>query len=128
MATKIIEMYSEKQCELEKIKDGIIDYFDRTKQDPISLKQAIAHPCAESKTLLLVFEKTFTHVSLLPRPRTHRYTVCLVIQLTEFGEQQHADIIASGGIEGLSPLNPETLMTDAAELALHNMGFIGKDI
>ena len=128
MATENVAMYSKKQYELEQIKDGIIAYFDRSKQDPISLKQAIVHPLAEGKTLLLVFEKAFIHISLLPRPQTHRYRVCLVIQLTEFDGQQHADIIASGGIEGISPIHPEQLLTDAGEIALKNLGFVAKNI
>ena len=128
MATKNIEMYSQKQYELEQIKDGIIAYFDRTKQDPISLKTAIGHLWDGGKTLLLVFEKPFTHISLLPRPRTHRYTVCLVIQLTEYDGKQYANIIASGGIEGFSPLNTETLMADDGVLALRSMSFVEKDI
>lgn len=128
MATENVAMYSKKQYELEQIKDGIIAYFDRSKQDPISLKQSIVHPLAEGKTLLLVFEKAYIHISLLPRPKTHRYRVCLVIQLTEFDGQQYADIIASGGIEGISPINPEQLLTDAGEIALKNLGFVAKNI
>ena len=128
MATKNIEMYSRKQYELEEIKDRIIAYFDRTKQDPIALKQEIGHLCGSGKTLLLVFEKAFTHIVLLPRPTTHRYTVCLVIQLTEFDEKQYAHIIASGGMDAFLPHHSETLVADDGALALRSIGFAASEI
>ena len=125
MASKNIEMFSEKQYELDEIKDRVVAHFDQLTRDVVSLKQVVVRELGESNTLLLVFEKQYTHFIRLT-PIT--YAVCLMIQLSEFQGYQSADIIASGG-RGIFPPNySEEDLADLGIAALKNVGFIGRDI
>ena len=125
MATKNIEMYSQKQYELDEIKDRIVSHFDQLMRDVVSLKQVVVRELGESNTLLLVFEKRCTHyIRFVPIS----YAVCLMIQLSEFQGYQSADIIASGGRGILPPNYNEEDLANLGIAALKNVGFIGKDI
>lgn len=125
MASKKIEMFSEKQYELDEIKDRIVAHFDQLTRDVVSLKQVVVRELGESNTLLLIFEKRYTmRIRFVPI----RYRVCLIIQLSEFQGYQSADILASGGIGIFTPNYNEEDLANLGIAALKNVGFIGKGI
>ena len=115
MATKNTEMYSQKQYELEQIKDGIIAYFEQHKKEVADFKQAIRRELDEAKTMLLIFERYYFR---------NKENVTLVIQLAEFQGYQSADIFATGG-RGYSA---EDMLVDFGIEALKSLGFSGKNI
>ena len=115
MATKNIEMYSQKQYELEQIKDGIISYFEQHKKEVAVFRQAIRRELGEAKTMLLIFERYYFR---------NEENVTLAIQLAEFRGYQSADVIATGG-RGYAG---ENRLVDFGIEALKSLGFDGKDI
>ena len=120
MATKNIEMYSQKQYELEEIKDGIIAYFEQHKQEIADFRQAIRRELGEAKTMLLIFERYYYRAE---------EGVALVIQLSEIQGYQSADIICTGGkrVFGVSAYCEDTLVDFGIE-ALKSLGFEGKNV
>ena len=90
MASRKIEMYAEKQYELEEIKNRIKEEFDKHKFSDVEFKNEILRELGETKTLLLIFENWFL--------RTGSYA-SLVIMLSEYQGYQSADIVATGGKE-----------------------------
>ena len=120
MATKNIEMYSEKQYELEEIKDRIIAYFEKHKNEVAHFRQAIKRDLGEAKTMLLIFERYYYRAE---------EGVSLIIQLSEFHSYQSADIFGTGGqrVFGVSSYSEDSLVDFGIE-ALKSLGFEGKNI
>lgn len=120
MATKNIEMYSQKQYELNEIKDGIISYFENHKQEVADFRQAIPRNLGDAKTMLLIFE-TYSI--------GREDCVSLIIQLSEFQNFQGADLFATGGrrVFGVSAYSEDSLVDFGIE-ALKSLGFSGKNI
>ncbi len=120
MATKNIEMYSQKQYELEEIKDGIIAYFEQHKREVADFRQAIQRDLGEAKTMLLIFE-TYSI--------GRKECVSLIIQLSELQHFQSADIFGTGGkrVFGVSAYSEDSLVDFGIE-ALKSLGFDGKNI
>ena len=119
MATKNIEMYSEKQYELEEIKDRIITYFERHKKEVAHFRQAIKRDLGEAKTMLLIFETYSVG---------REECTSLIIQLSEFQNFQGADIFATGGYRFLGISCGEDSLVDFGIEALKSLGFAGKNI
>lgn len=120
MATKNVAMYSEKQYELEQIKDGIIAYFEQHKKEVADFRQAIKRDLGEAQTMLLIFE-TYSI--------GRQECVSLIIQLSELQHFQSADIFGTGGkrVFGVSAYSEDTLVDFGIE-ALKSLGFEGKNV
>ena len=114
MASGKIEMYTEKQYELETLKDKINTELDRLS---IEFKDEIVRELGETKTLLLIYERWYL--------RTSSYA-SLVIMLSEFKGYQCADIIATGGKDNFFSLGAETNFLKCGEDALQKIGFLRK--
>ncbi len=117
MASKKIAMYSEKQYELEDLKNGIKAEFDKHTLLNIEFKDEINRELGEAKTLLLIYENWFF--------RTTSYA-SLVIMLSELRGYQSADIISTGGKEDFCSWGVEADFAKYGEDALRNLGFITK--
>ena len=119
MATRNVEMYSEKQYELEEIKGRIIGYFEQHQKDVADFRLAIQRNLGEARTMLLVFE----------RHRHRSEDVSMVIQLSEFQNYQSADIFGTGAESLLGvPSWLEDFLVDFGIEALKSLGFAGKNI
>lgn len=117
MASKKIEMYSEKKYELEDIKNGIKAEFDKNMFLDVEFKDEIFRELGETKTLLLIYERWYL--------RTGSYA-SLVIMLSEFRGYQSADIISTGGRDDFISWGAEGNFAKWGEEALRNLGFMSK--
>ena len=117
MASKKIEMYSEKKYELEELKNRIKGELDKCMLADVEFKAETFRELGETKTLLLVYEKWYM--------RTGSYA-SLIIMLSEYQGYQSADIIATGGKEVYFSFGAEGDFVKGGEEALRNLGFQGK--
>lgn len=117
MASKKIEMYAEKKCELEELKNGIKAEFDKHYFSDVEFKNEIYRELGETKTLLLIYEKWYL--------RTGSYA-SLVIMLSEYKGYQSADIISTGGRDDFISWGAEGNFAKLGEDALRNLGFTSK--
>lgn len=117
MASKKIEMYAEKKYELEELKNGIKDEFDKHVFFNVEFKDVICRELGETKILLLIYERWYM--------RTGGYA-SLVIMLSEYKGYQSADIISTGGRDDLISWGAEGNFAKLGEEALRNLGFISK--
>ena len=117
MASKRIEMYTQKQYELEEMKDRLQMAFGKHKLLDMELKAEIFRELGETKTLLLVYENWFF--------RTGSYASLLIL-LSEFRGYQSADVMATGGKENFCSWGAEADFVEVGEKALENLGFRGK--
>lgn len=117
MASKKISMYVEKKYELEEIKKGIQNEFNKHHFSDVEFKEEILRELGETKTLLLIYEKWYI--------RTGSYA-SLIIMLSEYRGYQSADIISTGGRDDFFSWGAEGNFAKLGEEALRNLGFVAK--
>ena len=117
MASKKIEMYSEKKFELEEIRDRIKAECNKHMFTDVEFVDEIYRELGDTKTLLLIYERWYL--------RTGSYA-SLVIMLSEFKGYQSADIISTGGRDDFISWGAEGNFAKWGEETLRNIGFLSK--
>ncbi len=115
MASKTITMYSEKQYELEDIKNKIA--LELENRIGAELKGTISRELGETKSLLLIFERFYL--------RTGSYA-SLTVFLSEYRGYQSADLISAGGKEAYFSYGAEDNFVIWGEKTLKLFGFLSK--
>ena len=113
MASKKIEMYAEKQHELEELRENLKTGMG-FRWNEVEFKDEILQEFGEARSLLLIFERYYV--------RNGSYA-SLVILLSEFEGRQKASVIATGGKETLFSWGAEGDFAKLGEDALRGLGF-----
>ena len=115
MASKGIQLYTEKRCQLEELSEQIKARMKKG-LDAKSVDE-VSYELGGTKVLLMTFECWFL--------RTGSYA-SLSILLTEYQGCQGAYLLSSGGKELLFSLGAEFRFAEEAKAALEELGFSGK--